>query len=87
MPGETKIVKGGFRATLALLISIVALVLAFLAYQRTAGDEDLGKRVREIQTKLDEMRSESSERIDTLREEVGKVLERMGTAVRKKPSE
>ena len=30
MPQETKIVKGGFRATLALIISIIALILAIM---------------------------------------------------------
>ena len=33
MPEEKKIVKGGFRATLALIISIIALAIAVLSYQ------------------------------------------------------
>ena len=32
MAAETKIVKGGFRATLALIISIIALILSIMAY-------------------------------------------------------
>jgi hypothetical protein len=35
MTPETKIVKGGFRATLSLLISIIAIVLAVAAFTRT----------------------------------------------------
>ena len=39
MSPEKKVVKGGFRATLALIVSIIALVFAVLAFNRTGGDE------------------------------------------------
>jgi hypothetical protein len=41
MAAETKVVKGGFRATLALIISIIALVLAIVAFNRTGTEGPL----------------------------------------------
>ena len=32
MAAEKKVVKGGFRATLALIISLIALILSLIAY-------------------------------------------------------
>ena len=40
-----KVVKGGFRANLALLISIIALILSIVAYQRTGGQAELEARI------------------------------------------
>jgi hypothetical protein len=40
MSAETKVVKGGFRATLALIISIVALILAIVAFNQMSKVRD-----------------------------------------------
>ncbi len=48
MAEEQKIVKGGFRATLALLISVVALILALVAFNRTGGQENLQARIVDL---------------------------------------
>ncbi len=38
-------------SVLALIISIIALLLAFSAYQRTGGEKDLRRRVDELREK------------------------------------
>ena len=58
MAQETKVVKGGFRATLALIISIIALVLSFFAYSST------GKQ--ETSKKMDTLRGETADTLDKL---------------------
>jgi hypothetical protein len=84
MTGETKIVKGGFRATLALLISIIALILSIMAYASTGKEEDLRARIKDLQTKMESMKQESSKQIDKLRGETANALEKLSNAVKKK---
>ncbi len=83
MAGETKIVRGGFRATLALLISIIALILSVLAYTSTGKEEDLKARIKDLQTKMESMKEESSKQIDKLRGETANALEKLSNAVKK----
>jgi uncharacterized membrane protein (DUF106 family) len=84
MTGETKIVKGGFRATLALIISIIALILSIMAYTSTGKEEDLRARIKDLQTKMESMKQESSKQIDKLRGETASALEKLSNAVKKK---
>ncbi|MGD9321865.1 MAG: hypothetical protein PVH99_17965 [Desulfobacteraceae bacterium] len=84
MAGETKIVKGGFRATLALLISIIALILSIMAYTSMGKEEDLRARIKDLQTKMESMKQESSKQIDKLRGETANALEKLSNAVKKK---
>lgn len=84
MAGETKIVKGGFRATLALLISIIALILSAMAYTSMGKEEDLRARIKDLQTKMESMKQESSKQIDKLRGETANALEKLSNAVKKK---
>ena len=84
MAQETKIVKGGFRATLALVVSIIALILSIAAYTSTAREEDLNARIKGLQTSLEKIKQESAKQIDKLQEETANTLERLGKAVKKK---
>ena len=84
MAGETKIVKGGFRATLALIISIIALILSIWAYTSVGKEEDLGARIKDLQTRMESMKQESSKQIDKLRGETANALEKLSNAVKKK---
>ncbi|MBC8177921.1 MAG: hypothetical protein ISR61_00300 [Desulfobacteraceae bacterium] len=84
MAQETKIVKGGFRATLALVVSIIALILSIAAYTSTAREEDLNARIKGLQTSLEKIKQESARQIDKLQEETANTLERLGKAVKKK---
>ena len=78
-----KIVKGGFRATLALLISIVAIILAFIAYNRTGNQTELNAKIKSLQTKMEKMKSETAERLDKARQETSKALKKLGIDIKK----
>lgn len=84
MAKDTKIVKGGFRATLALVISIIALILSVVAYTSTMREDELNARMKEMQTSLDRMKQESSKQIDKLRDETANALEKLGDRIKKK---
>jgi len=84
MAKETKIVKGGFRATLALIISVLALAVSVLAYTSTLREEELNARLRDMQSSLERMKQESSRQVDRLRDETASALERLGEAVKTK---
>lgn len=81
--GAEKVVKGGFRATLALLISIVALIVAIIAFNRTGGQADLNAQIKDLRTKMEKMKKETSEKVSKVREETAKALEKVGIGIKK----
>ena len=83
MNSDKKTGKGGFVAILALIISIVALILAFVAFQRTGGQADLDNQISELQTKIEKIKQETTERMDKVRQETKKVLEKVGIEIKK----
>jgi hypothetical protein len=83
MAQETKVVKGGFRATLALIISIIALILAIIAYQSTGKEETLNERIKDLHTKIETMKQETSKKLDTLRNETADTLGKIGKSMKK----
>lgn len=83
MSEKTTIVKGGFRATLAFLISIVALILAIVAFNRTGGEADLKAQIRDLHVKMKTLKKETAERVNKVRQETAKTLERIGIEVSK----
>jgi hypothetical protein len=83
MAQPTKIVKGGFRATLALIIAFVALMLSFLAYTASHKEEGLKAQIKDLQTTIEKMKAESADRLNKLRNETSKALEKMSKAVKK----
>ncbi|MCZ6481305.1 MAG: hypothetical protein V3W10_10605 [candidate division NC10 bacterium] len=60
--------RGRGTAFLALLISIAALVIAMMAYQRTGADLKLRERVESLQHALDNVRQETANALDQLEE-------------------
>jgi uncharacterized membrane-anchored protein YhcB (DUF1043 family) len=84
MAGETKIVRGGFRATLALIISIIALVLAVIAFTRTGTEGPLKAQIKDLRATMEKMKQESTEHLNKVREETAKALENLGQTIRKK---
>ena len=83
MSPEKKVVKGGFRATLALIISIIALVFAVFAFNRAGGGQtDMNKQVSELKTKIEALRQETSQQVDKVRQESGKAIENLGKSLR-----
>ena len=83
MAQETKVVKGGFRATLALIISIIALILAIIAYQSTGKEAPLNERIKDLQSKIETMKQETSKKIDKLRNETADTLGKIGKSMKK----
>ncbi|MFQ5847577.1 MAG: hypothetical protein ACE5IQ_07895 [Candidatus Methylomirabilales bacterium] len=61
-----KVKAGRGLAWLALLISIAALVIAVMAYQRTGTDLTLRKRVEALQQALDSARQDTANALDRL---------------------
>jgi cell division protein FtsB len=83
MSNETKVVKGGFRATLALIISIIALILAIVAFNRAGGQTDLNAQIKDLRTKMEKMKKETSEKMSKVRDETAKALEKVGIGIKK----
>jgi len=63
MAEPTKIVKGGFRATLALVISVIAFFISIFAYTTSQNEKDLNARLQDFQSKFEKMKAESAEQI------------------------
>jgi hypothetical protein len=83
MAQETKVVKGGFRATLALIISVIALVLSLLAYSSTGKEEDVKARIKELQSTIEVMKQETANKMDMLRNETADTLEKLSKSLKK----
>ena len=84
-----KIVKGGFRATLALIIAVIALILSIVSYQRTGGLVGLNNRIKTLQKSTDILKKETIQQMENLRKkskkfkkETGKALEKLGKTLR-----
>ena len=84
MAAEKRAVKGGFRATMALIISLIALVLSLIAYNQTSTEADLKSQLTELQTRMEKMKQDTSMKLDKVREETADTLEKMGQALKKK---
>ena len=84
MAAEKKVVKGGFRATLALIISLIALILSLIAYSQTSTEADLKGQISELQTRIDKMKQDTTKKLEEVREETANTLEKMGEALKKK---
>ena len=82
MAEPKKIVKGGFRATLALVISIIAFFISIIAYTSSQNEKDLNARLQDFQAKFEKMKAESYEQINKIRNETAKALEKMSNAVK-----
>jgi hypothetical protein len=83
MTQETKVVKGGFRATLALIISIIAIIFSIMAYQSTGKDSAFNERIKDLQTRIETMKQETSKKIDILRNETADTLGKIGKSMKK----
>jgi len=83
LSNEKKVVKGGFRATLALIISIIALALSLMAYTRTGNQVGLNAELKNLKTKLQELKSDTSENLEKVRAETGQALEKLGKSIKR----
>ncbi len=81
---KTVKVKGGFKSTLALLISIIALIIAVIAYNRTGGDMDIKKQLNELQGTMEKMKGETSKGFSKFRDETSKALDKLSKMIKGK---
>jgi len=86
MSDKKRVVKGGYRATLALIISVIALILAIAAYKRTGSQTELNAEIRDLRTKMEKMKQETTERVNNVRQETKKALEKVGITIGRKES-
>ena len=69
--------KGGRGlAVLALLVSIAAIVIALMAYERTGADVNLRQQVESLQQALDGARQETANALDRLEKRLRGTQER-----------
>ena len=85
MAEQTKVVKGGFRANLALIFSIIALILSIMAYTSSQSEKGLQARIKDLQVTMNKMKAESTEQLDKLRNETANTLDKMSKRI--KPEE
>jgi hypothetical protein len=78
MTPERRTMKGSFLTTVTLLISIIALLLSLIAFQRTGGNDNMSLELKDLQAKIDKISSETVKRIDALREETAEIIEKVG---------
>lgn len=78
-----KIVKGGFRATLALIIAVIALIFSLISYQRTGGLGGLDEQVKALQQKTDALRKETIQQMGKLEEKTKQLTQQTGEALEK----
>ena len=83
MSNEEKIVRGGFRSTVALLISIIALILAIMALGRSGGENPLKAQIQDVQRKMEEIKRETARRVEDMRQETADAVERMKDTIKK----
>jgi biopolymer transport protein ExbB/TolQ len=83
MSNETKVVRGGFRATLALIISIIALIVAIVAYNRTSDEAYFKDQIKDLQARMNTLKEETSERVTKVRQETAKALEKIGIEIKR----
>lgn len=83
MGDEKKVVRGGFRATLALIVAIIALIFAIMAYDRTGGQADLNAEIKDLRAKMEKMKKETAEKVSKVRQETTKALEKIGVDIKK----
>jgi uncharacterized membrane protein (DUF106 family) len=78
-----KIVKGGFRATLALIIALIALVFSIISYQRTGGMGGLNDQIKALQKKTEVLKKETVQQMEKLEEKTKKLTQETGQALEK----
>jgi len=83
MSNDRKIVKGGFRATLALIVSIIALIVAIVAYNRTGGEAHFKAQIKDLQATIKALKAETSDTVTKVRQETAKALEKIGIEIKK----
>ena len=80
----TKIVKGGFRATLALVISIIALIFSLITFNRTSSQTEYQSEIKDLKEKLEIVKKETAELVTKISQETASTVKKMGIEIKKK---
>ena len=78
-----KIVKGGFRATMALIIAIIALIFSIISYRRTGGMIGVEDEIKALQNKTETLKRETVQQVKKLEEKTKKLKQETGEALEK----
>jgi len=79
----TKIVKGGFRATLALIFSIIALIFSVITFNRTTSQTQYQTEIKELKEKLEIVKKETTELASKISQETATAIKKMGVEIKK----
>ena len=79
----TKIVKGGFRATLALILAIIAIIFSVIAFNRTTSQTEYQAEIAELKQRLEKVKQETAERVSKIRQETANAIKKMGIEIKK----
>jgi hypothetical protein len=78
-----KAAKGELRATLALIIAVIALIFSIVSYQRTGGLAGLNDRIKTLQKSTDTLKKETIQQMEKLEEKTKKYTKETGEALEK----
>ena len=84
MAEEKVIVKGGGKPTLALIIAIIALIFALIAFYRTSEQPDFQEKINNLNSKIQSMKKESSVQMGKILKETKKSLQNLKIEVERK---
>ena len=82
-----KIVMGRFRANLALIFSILALAISLVAFHQAGSQRGLKAEIKNLQGKLADLKEETADRLEKVRQETGQALHKIGEMVKMEESE
>ena len=83
MTKEAKIVKGGFRATLALIFSIIALIFSVITFNRTTSQTEYQTEIKELKERLEIVKKETTELASKISQETASAIKKMGIEIKK----
>jgi hypothetical protein len=78
---------GIIRANLALIFSILALAISHVAFNRAGNQRGLKAEIKNLQGKLGDLKEETADRLENVRQETGQALEKIGGAIKTEESE
>jgi hypothetical protein len=79
----TKIVKGGFRATLALIFSIIALIFSLITYFQLTDQTKYQTEIKDLKDKLEIVKKDSAELVSKIRQETANAVKKLGIEINK----
>jgi hypothetical protein len=82
MAQEKKVVKGGFRATLALIIAVIAIIISVVAYNHAGQNNAMREQIDKLTAAVQDVKHETSQKLDQVRQETASALENLGKSLK-----